>query len=262
MKKLLLIIFALVFVLPVMANEKPDWYKGYHKDLRYSTISVMNGIGKDINEARQAALEQIVGNQAFASGQRVHIEIQSNGDIVSTGKDALTVKARVLDGGEYIETLGNGYYSVKLLVQISKNPTYDFDRVDVTRDYEFTPAVFIPGMAQIKKGSSTKGAIFITTEIAAIGTIVVAECMRSSNKSKINTTNNVDIKKKYLNNADTYQNIRNVAIGTACAIYIWNVIDGIVAKGKTHIVVKNSIQYALTPFATSDGAGISLCMNF
>lgn len=262
MKRLLQIILSLMLVVPAMATEKPDWCNGYHKDLQYSTIRVVNGYGNDIKEARQAAVQQIVGDQAFATGQRVQIEILPNGNIVSTGKDALTVKARILDGGEYIEHMSNGGYKVKLLVQVAKNPTYDFERVDVTRDYGFSPAVFIPGMAQIKKGSTVKGAIFITTEIAAVGTIIVAECLRSSNMNKTKTTSNLDIQKKYLNNADTYQNIRNVAIGAAAAIYLWNVIDGIVAKGKTHVVVKNGVQYALAPFADTDGAGVSLCLNF
>ena len=46
-------------------------------------------------------------------------------------------------------------------------------------------------------------------------------------------------------------------------VYAWNVIDGIVAKGKKHVQVLGSVDVKLTPYVTPDlASGISLKLNF
>jgi hypothetical protein len=141
----------------------------------------------------------------------------------------------------------------------------DFDRrLREWKDgiYGFSPRVFVPGMAQLHKGSTLKGTLFIAGEVAMIGGIVLAESLRASYNSKINTTHSAADKKTYINNADNWQNIRNGFIAGAAAVYVWNVIDGIVAKGKKHVIVLGSTNLRIMPYATPEAGGVMFALNF
>ena len=124
---------------------------------------------------------------------------------------------------------------------------------------ELLPRSFVPGMAQLHKGSTTKGVLFITGEVALIGGIVACEGLRASYQSKINTTHNVQDRQNYINHADNMQNLRNGFIAGAALLYAWNVIDGMVAKGKK----LGDANLRISPYAAPDlSGGISLTLNF
>jgi hypothetical protein len=131
----------------------------------------------------------------------------------------------------------------------------------LTGDYPFSPRAFIPGMAQLHKGSKGKGILFIVGEIALVGGIVAFEGLRTSYESKINTTHDAASKRNYIDNADNMQNLRNGFIAGAAALYVWNVIDGIVGKGKKHVTV-GTADVRFLPYVTPNTGGISLAINF
>ena len=56
-------------------------------------------------------------------------------------------------------------------------------------------------------------------------------------------------------------NIRNGFIAGAAAIYAWNIIDGIVAKGKQHVVI-GDIALNIAPYATHLSQGVSINATF
>ena len=49
--------------------------------------------------------------------------------------------------------------------------------------------------------------------------------------------------------------------GGAAALYVWNIIDGIVAKGKKQIVIGDA-RLGFAPFATDQAGGIALNLKF
>ncbi|MDR1591946.1 MAG: hypothetical protein LBS16_03565, partial [Prevotellaceae bacterium] len=150
-----------------------------------------------------------------------------------------------------------GYF----LFQTLKNPTAQYEKVEYTNRYPFSARVFVPGMAQLHKGSAAKGIAFIAGEAAMVGGIVAFESMRTSYLSKIDATPSPSLQKQYAADADNMKNLRNGFIAGAAAVYVWNVIDGIAAKGKKHILVgENSLRIA--PYATPYENGISLSLNF
>lgn len=122
---------------------------------------------------------------------------------------------------------------------------------------------FVPGMAQIKKGSVTKGALFITGEVVCISGIVVSECLRSSYVSKANSTRDVNLRKNYTDYANNAAISRNVFIAATAAVYVWNVIDGIVAKGQPQLVY-NSMEMRFAPYldVVNQAGGLALNMRF
>lgn len=260
-----LTIIALLFILiggqSVFAqknDERPSWTYGYHHDCINSYIDVVSYSGRDLNECKQKAALIVIERRNLASGATSNIKIE-DGNISVSGDNALVVKARIID--EYTEYLPNGDYMVYLLVQTAKNPSYDYEQVRVTRDYKFSPRVFVPGMAQIHKGSTGKGVAFITGEVIMVGGIVVGELMHKSFASKAAATHNTADKKRYVNNANICLTVRNVSIAGAAAVYVWNVIDGIAAKGRKHVMIGDA-NLKIAPYAAFDGGGLALNINF
>lgn len=238
--------------------EIPSWANGFFKEAWNSYIEVVSAEGWSIEEARNKAAQNVVVRRSYATGIRSSVKIE-NGNIIVSGSDDLTVKSRVID--EYIEKLSNGMYRVKLLTQTAKNPMYKLESVNFTDKYKFSPRVFVPGMAQLHKGSVLKGCLFIGGEVVALGGVVAFECLRVSYESKINSTHNASIRQSYINSASNMQNIRNGFIAGAVAVYVWNVIDGIVAKGKPHVEV-GPAMVNIYPYASPEVAGVGFCMNF
>lgn len=66
----------------------------------------------------------------------------------------------------------------------------------------------------------------------------------------------------YRNKADNCANIRNGLIAGAAALYLWNVIDGIAAKGKRKAVMLGDAQLRIAPYAASQSGGVALSLNF
>ncbi|MDR2835034.1 MAG: hypothetical protein LBV69_02365 [Bacteroidales bacterium] len=234
------------------SQERPQWVDGFFQEENNSYIEVVSADGYDEENARNKAATIAIERRSLSTGKRVKVEVQNN-EIQITGNDELTVKSRIID--EYSERCGAGQYRVHLLIQTAKNPTFDFERVNVTNKYDFSPRIFVPGMAQIHKGSVGKGVAFIAGEAVFVGGIVVAESLRASYESKINSTHNAQIKQNYIDNANTCGTVRNIAIAGAAALYVWNVIDGWAAKGKKHVSVLSNNNLKLTPYLVPDYTG-------
>jgi hypothetical protein len=256
------IIAIYVALLPfaIVAQSKPVWVDGYFHEAGNSYIEAASATGNTEDEARNKAAAVIIERRSLTAGKRVRVQVKGN-SVTIDGKDELTVKARVLD--EYRKHYARGEYRVSILVQTAKNPTFDFEQVKVTSRYNFSPRAFVPGMAQLHKGSIAKGTLFIAGEAALIGGIVFAENQRISYESKINTTHSAADKQTYIDNADNMQNLRNGFIAGAAALYVWNVIDGVAAKGKKRVIVLGDANLKIMPYiAPYMGNGIMLSLNF
>ncbi len=241
-------------------DGRPDWTNGYFNDLDYTFIKSVHAEGSTRDVARNNALQQVVADASRETGMRATVKIAPSGEIFVSGVDDLTVKARAID--EWSHRLPNGIYETFLLVQVAKNPTYPYETVKVTDKYSFSPDVFVPGMAQIRKGSKGKGIFFISAEFLSIGALITCECQRSSYESKISQTHSQELKKNYIDKANNYETGRNIAIATTCAFYAWNVIDGIIAKGRKHVVTGRAPALAIAPFWSPEGQGLAMQLTF
>lgn len=263
MKRVIYILIAIaLFPLAAMGQrylqeKKPFWVDGYFRELEKSYLEVVSASDYELESARNRAIKEIVSRRSIATGTQASVSMNDN-DISVTAGHELIVKARVID--EYVVHTAGGYV-VYLLVQTAKNPTYQYETVNVTDKYPFSSRVFVPGMAQLYKGSNIKGVLFITGEIATVGGIIVTECLRTSYKSKFASTHNTEAKKFYAKKSDNMANIRNVCIAGAVALYAWNVIDGIVARGKGHIEIGDT-RMRISPYASLQSAGVALSLSF
>lgn len=265
MKRFIIIISCLLLPSLMMgqqasAQERPSWIDSDHVDGKNSYVDVFSATSHSENSARELAIQRIADARSLATGQRVQIRKRNDNIVFFNATDELTVKCRIV--GEYSEYMPTGEYKVWLLVQTAKNPEYSFENVSPENDkYPFSGRVFVPGMAQLHKGSTTKGVLFIVGEVAAISGIVAFEGMRSSYESKIGRTHDAAVRKEYINKAQNMKNIRNGFIAGAAAIYVWNIIDGTVAKGKTRITIGQA-EASLTPYTNYDSTGVMLALRF
>ena len=220
---------------------RPTWASaGYHKDLEKSYLEVVVIRGeRDLTKMRQMAQTEIE--------RRRHVTVGVMDDI--------WMKAPHIT--EYLDVDGTGYF----LYQTLKNPTYIPESVSTTDRYPFSARVFVPGMAQIYKGSYGKGAAFITGEVLFVGGIVTTEFMKRYYSQKIGQTHNPSSDEYNARNANTCAIIRNVCIGGAVAMYVWNIIDGCVAKGKPYISVDGKML-TFSPYVSSHSTGIALNIKF
>lgn len=132
----------------------------------------------------------------------------------------------------------------------------------LTGRYPFSVRVFVPGMAQLHKGSMGKGLFFIISEAACVGGIVATECMCASYDSKIKSTHDAGKIRSYADKRDNCANVRNGFIAGAAVLYVWNVIDGIAAKGKKKGIALGDAQLRMAPYASPQSGGIALALRF
>ena len=252
MNKTFLFFGLALMVCQTLMAQAPQWKSGYFKELDNSYIETASGMAKSIDEARNKAATEIIRRRDRATGASAKVV---NGQV--TTSDELVVKSRVLD--EYIEHLSNGQYNVYILTQTAKHPDNVFEPVTVTDEYDFSARSLVPGMQQFYKGQTFKGVAFITAEVASIGGIIFYESKRSyfSNLAKIET--NARRKITHIDNANTMQTTRNIFIGAAAAVYVWNIVDALVTKGAKRV---NVHDLALTPYAASDGFGLAFSFQF
>jgi hypothetical protein len=62
--------------------------------------------------------------------------------------------------------------------------------------------------------------------------------------------------------ADRMETGRNICIGAAGALYVYNLIDAIASPGAKRIVHGKNRRYAYTPVVTTGYTGIKLAINF
>lgn len=239
-------------------TSKPFWVDGIFSDLDNSYIEVVSASAYNYDDARKSALNEIMKRRSLASGSQVNVTIQGNDVNVSSGHEVI-VKARVID--EYMASNPSGY-TVYMLVQTAKNPTYAFENVSMSNKYPFSGRSFIPGMQQIYKGSVVKGSLIITGEVAAIGAIIVCENQRTSYVKK--SKEQPKFAREYSQKAKDWETGRNYAIGAAACIYAYNIIDAAVAKGKMRLMVSkaNGSSLSVMPYASHYSTGIYMGFTF
>ncbi len=267
MKRIFLLIL-LVCPLMLAAQDVPEWIvKTPTPSNNTYEYKVEKGYGSTEQEARNQAYGRIFQGISFYLGAKA-----SSADInkaVQNGQ-SFDVIAEYFDipiNKVCEKTIRNEEgYIVYLLCQVAKagnrEPKFDhFADCNKMAKNPYVGYAFVPGMAQIKKGSTAKGVCFIAGEVVFAGGIVVSECMRQSYINKINSTHNAQLRMQYTNNANICGIARNVSIAGFAAVYVWNVIDGIVAK--------SPLQYAwgetemrFAPYADFESAGLALNVQF
>lgn len=240
------IVCTLLFPTALKAQDcggvKPTWATAsYKRTLDNSYLEVVVASGSDEDVVREKA--------------RVEIEKRRK---LTVGEQSAAVKSgHIAEYWECRSTGVTGYFLYQTRSSLMAKP----EHVVATDRYPFSARVFVPGMAQIYKGSVGKGVGIIAGEVVLVGGVVVTECLRLNYAKKINMTHNSSLKNQYAYNANACNIARNVCIGGIAAVYIWNVIDGIVAKGKPYVSVDGK-TLSFMPYATTEDVGLAVNFTF
>ena len=295
MRRILFCVLLAVVALCASAQQsqrpeyRPDWMYQIPNPTNSTYLYVVeHGEGNTERDALNQAIARVFQSTAnrigqFVSTNEIHTAVQSGTNYDVIGQKMKVPVHKVCDFA--IQDEKNNRWTVYVLCQVAKtgNITTEFDYThanstcaahtiydkqvaDMTREQKATYGKivgmsFVPGMAQIYKGSVGKGVGFIASEVALIGGVVATECMRLNYAKKISMTNNASLKSRYAQNANICQITRNIWIGGVAAVYVWNVIDGIVAKGKPHVSIDGK-TLSFMPYATTEDAGLAVNFTF
>ena len=139
--------------------------------------------------------------------------------------------------------------------------SYD-DRIIVTSKYGASGFLsIIPSIGQFYKGSITKGSLILGGEILAAGGIILCENTRASYIKKMQEQPKYAA--EYNSLADKWETGRNICIGAAAAIYIYNLIDAFATSGAKYVVVQgNKASLLAVPYVDNHSVGIGLALKF
>ncbi|MBQ0058264.1 MAG: hypothetical protein KBT20_11485 [Bacteroidales bacterium] len=264
--------------------QKPKWIDNTPQELNYTYkfLEVVS-TGSSIELARHNAKETLEDDTQLQEGIRVYRRTKDNttidknrangGKLLETKQQHIEIETTV-DGEQYqlqavkvdeYSSSDNGIVTLHTLYMVALCDDPVFDRTYLTTSYGTMPAAMsiIPGLGQWYKGSKIKGISLFAAEAAAVAGIIACENQKASYINKANEQ--PKFAKEYSSKADNWETGRNVCIGVAAGIWVYNMVDAIVAKGARHVVVKRADGggLAMAPFAMPNGgAGVSFAYKF
>lgn len=184
-------------------------------------------------------------------------------DVTEFDGRPVQVTARIVD-----EFLRRG--ELTTLYQVGVTPAPVFDPVTVTTRYGargLWRSAIVPGWGQFHKGSNLKGGLILGGCAMLAGGIVFTENQRSDYARKIARTHDKGLIDSYATKRDHFSTARNIAIGAAAALYLYNLIDAVAAPGARRTVVRprrnNPVTYSFAPSLSADGsAGLMASVTF
>lgn len=280
MRRIFTVLFALISLAALA--QKPRWVGNTPKEKNptYRFVEIVSE-GQTIESARIEAQKILAQNEQLRNAVMMSVktgklsnvdQVYTNGDLKETIHDKITIQMEmngdkfrlqcsVVD--EYVA--GRKYGKVRLhtlfMAAVTDNPV--FDRTYLTTSYGAAPVVMsvIPGMGQIYKGSTTKGIAMLVSEAALGVGIVCCENQRADYKKKMKEQPR--FAKEYNTKSNNWQTARNVCIGTAAAVWVYNIVDAAVARGSRRVKVKSAGGgFAMSPMISPEGGGLSLSYRF
>ena len=261
---------------------KPKWVNNTPKEHNntYRFIEIVS-YGNSISSARMESKQQLAQNEQLRrvvtvsvnSGNLQKIDQQIvNGNMVEAINNNITIDTRISGQqyrlqaypvDEYVE-YNRGQVTLHTLYMVGVADRVVFDKTYKSSNYGAGPAVMsiIPGLGQIYKGSTVKGIVMFAGVAACAGGALFCENERADYKTKMKEQPGFAV--SYNNKKKNYETARNVCIGAAAAVWLYNIIDAAAAKGSRKIIVEptNGNYLSIHPVATPSAAGLSLTYNF
>ena len=210
-----------------------------------------------ISEQAVAEIQKEQNDGRFSENESYHFEYDIQGEKVTV------VSCKYDEYWEYVAyPNGEKVYRCYTLYGIADKATPSFDRLTFTRKYGvkgFARSLIVPGWGQLYKGNTVKGACILGGEVVLVAGILVAENLRSSYVKKMHEQpKHIDT---YNTKADNWANVRNVCIGGAAALYVYNLVDALVANGRKRSITHKPVRLAIYP-AVGDCNGMTLGYRF
>lgn len=237
--------------------------EGEHQELQDARHSCLLNLSTYIKRTHHISeqavaeikLEQENGNPSESESYHFSYDVQG---------EQVTITSCKYD--EYWEYLvypnGKRVYRCYTLYGVADKANPAFDRLTFSHKYGlrgFARSLVVPGWGQLYKGNTAKGACILGGEVALVTGILVAENLRSSYVKKMHEQ--PKHLETYNTKADNWENVRNICIGGAAALYVYNLVDALVANGRKRSIRHKPINLALYP-SVGDCNGVALSFNF
>ena len=106
-----------------------------------------------------------------------------------------------------------------------------------------------------------KGSLILVSELGSIAALVACDVQQRSFKTQANMATTADEKISLMKTSDNYGTARNILIGVAAGIYLYNVLDVILAKPRP-----SRRDIAINPyidnFNSTNYYGVNLAVKF
>ena len=262
---------------------KPRWAHKLPKPTNNSFAYELDyAVGSTLDEARNKSLSVVIANSGFENGvvvvtdynsKVIDSQVLENGEVKNIQQESVEINNRVSgsetklhikDVAEYWERDASGtYYLTKLYAKGTSDEAPTFDNVTATTKYGgggFWRSMIIPGWGQFHKGANVKGGLMLGgTAVMAAG-IIYTENVRADYYKRMKQTHDANMIRRYQTKHDMFATSRNICIGAAAALYLYNIIDAIAAPGAERIVVKRRDTrgngYVVAPSVTMEGAPV------
>lgn len=224
-------------------ERKPYWASpSYYKPLTKSYLEVVVESGKN--------REDIIDKAEAEIKRRRKLKVGNNDAWIKSGYIA-----------EYWE---NDYTKGYFLYQTQNDLNYqssEIEKVTSTCQYPFSARVFVPGWMQFYKGQKIRATTIITSEILCIGGFAFAQTRKNYYVAMIGSTHDAATIQRYAANANTYKIVSYGFLVGAIGVYVWNIIDGVVARGTPYVSVDGKM-ISFVPYAAPETVGLALTMSF
>lgn len=279
MKKLLAAAI-LIFTASSAAAVKPQWLHKTPKEGNptYSFVPVTVD-ATNLANGRSQSLKMLALDRGLLNSLKMHYRAEEtstsqsrtvNGnfseqldvqtvEVTSFEGKPIQVKAQIVD--EYLDAR-HRHFSTLYRVGIVDNPW--FDPVKCTDKYGargLWRSAIIPGWGQFHKGANLKGGLILGGTAALAAGIVFTENQRSDYVRRLGQTHDINQIRSYQTKRDHFATARNICIGAAGALYIYNLIDAIAAPGARRVAVRHRAggnTYAFMPSVAEDGTPVMM----
>lgn len=240
-----------------------------------------HGEGKSLIEAKQMAFIELTHKIESERGIKISTNVKVEEIITENEKNGddyeyqQVIGLDITEDGQEIKIVcreiddywvkSSNKYQVDVLYTVTNQfacgGSYD-DEIIVSSKYpEAGFFSLIPSVGQFYKGSKVKGSLILSSEILAVGGILLCENTRASYIKKMQEQ--PQYASQYNSRADAWQTGRNICIGAAAAIYVCNLIDAFVATGAKRVKVeKKHTSFAMVPYIDNQAMGVGLQIKF
>ncbi|MDE5561153.1 MAG: hypothetical protein K2J00_05045 [Bacteroidaceae bacterium] len=263
-------------------NARPRWMHrrptATNPSFKYEIVSAS---ATSLDEARNKCLAELISSSGLSRGVVVSSDYKSketlsqvwtNGKLaerVDYGSETVS-SAKCKEGELFVENIdeywtrdnAGTYYLTRLYAKSELGRTPLFDNVELTTRYGargLWRSAIVPGWGQFHKGSNLKGGMILGGMVALVGGIVFTENQRADYVRRIGQTHNVSQISSYQTKRDHFATARNICIGAAAALYVYNLIDAVASPGARRVIVRkrhNGQTFAFLPAVSDDGTPV------
>ena len=188
---------------------------------------------------------------------------QNRSTTTTITQDGYTASLTKVDEYSELDKSSSGQVKYKVWqLYVIDCPWADRINLKYTTKYGFATAgwrsLIIPGWGQFYKKQYAKGAAFLGVELAAVASAAYFQSRYNYNIKQSLETPILDLQIEYTNRAQKQALYRNISIGTCAAIWVLNVLDASLLKGRPRYIESN-FDLALNSTQNNE---ILLCLTY